>query len=337
MNPAIDDDFKIAKILIVDDKPDNIITLEKIIEDINCDIIKANSGQEALEKVIEHDLALILLDVQMPEMDGYETAELIHGNYDTRHIPIVFVTAIDKDEKYISKGYKTGAVDYLFKPVDAQMLNSKVAVFIQLYYQRKQLEGMLKIQEEISNNLINTSSKLKNANVELDNLARIDPLTGLSNRRDIIEKMEFEKKRYEHNHKNFSIILGDIDYFKKINDTQGHDCGDSVLVSISELFKNIIREKDIASRWGGEEFLIFLPETDIEAGKRIAERIKDQIESMDIEYENDSLHVTMSFGVSQYDETTSLNDCIKNADAGLYFAKTHGRNQVNIKKMNLAQ
>jgi len=126
-----------ANILIVDDKPENLLALESILDNPQIQLYKATSGNEALALVLEYDFALILLDVQMPDIDGFETAELMRGNKKTKHIPIIFVTAINKDQKYVFKGYETGAVDYLFKPLDPEILKSKVEVFLNLYNQKK--------------------------------------------------------------------------------------------------------------------------------------------------------------------------------------------------------
>jgi len=135
-------EIKKLKILIVDDRPDNLRPLEKLLQGPEREIITAGSGNEALSLVLEHDIALILLDVQMPDMDGFETAELIRGNSDTGHIPIIFVTAINKEEKHIFKGYETGAVDYLFKPIEHHILKSKVQIFLELHQQKLKLEEL---------------------------------------------------------------------------------------------------------------------------------------------------------------------------------------------------
>jgi two-component system cell cycle response regulator len=124
------------KVLIVDDRIENLVALEKTLADLDAEIIRATSGEEALVSLLEHAVALILLDVQMPDMDGFETATLIRGNEDTRHIPIIFVTAINKDQKHVFSGYASGAVDYLFKPLDPDILKSKVNVFLELYRQK---------------------------------------------------------------------------------------------------------------------------------------------------------------------------------------------------------
>ena len=127
-------------ILTVDDKPANLLALRKILERPGLNIVEATSGNDALALMLEHDFALILLDVQMPDMDGFETAELMRGNEETKHIPIIFVTAINKEQKYVFEGYDKGAVDYLFKPLDPDILQSKVNIFLELHKQKEDLK-----------------------------------------------------------------------------------------------------------------------------------------------------------------------------------------------------
>ncbi len=140
-------------ILIVDDKPANLLALRKILERPDLNIVEAASGNDALALLLEHDVAIILLDVRMPDMDGFETAELIRGNEETKHIPIIFVTAISKEQKYVFKGYDKGAVDYLFKPLDPDILQSKVNIFLELHRQKEDLKKtnteLKKVNEKI--------------------------------------------------------------------------------------------------------------------------------------------------------------------------------------------
>ncbi|MBU3915027.1 hybrid sensor histidine kinase/response regulator [bacterium] len=156
-------------ILIVDDVPQNLLVLEKYLHSPDITIIKAASGNQALGHVLEYDFALILMDVQMPEMDGFETAELIRQNDSSKHIPIIFITAISKDQKHIFKGYKSGAVDYIFKPFDPDILQSKVSVFIKLHQQKIELENVnqsleLRVKERTSE-LHFAKEKAEQANV----------------------------------------------------------------------------------------------------------------------------------------------------------------------------
>ncbi|MDF1820921.1 MAG: response regulator [Alcanivoracaceae bacterium] len=134
----------IQKILMVDDQPANLVSLEALLEDTGRELIKAHNGPDALKILLKEDISLVLLDVQMPGMDGFEVAELMRQRKDTQNIPIIFVTAISKEDKYVFKGYQVGAVDYLFKPLDPMILQSKVNFFLQLDRQRRELQLKLK-------------------------------------------------------------------------------------------------------------------------------------------------------------------------------------------------
>jgi response regulator RpfG family c-di-GMP phosphodiesterase len=132
------------KILLVDDEPANLVSLEAILEDEGLELLKAESGPEALKMLLNEDVSLVLLDVQMPEMDGFEVAELMRNRKNTQNIPIIFVTAISKEDQYVFKGYQVGAVDYLFKPLDPTILKSKVDFFLKLDRERRELQEKLK-------------------------------------------------------------------------------------------------------------------------------------------------------------------------------------------------
>jgi len=164
---------------------------------------------------------------------------------------------------------------------------------------------------------------------KFENASKHDLLTGLSNRRDIIEKMEKERERHLRRGKPFTVILGDIDNFKNLNDKFGHDAGDYVLKTIGRILKNQVRGIDCPSRWGGEEFLIMLVETDIEGGQRVAERIRRKIENTKFKYRKTELPVTMTFGLGIYQSTDdNIDVCIKRADEALYEGKHQGKNRV---------
>ena len=130
-------------VLIVDDTPENLVALEVVLEDVDCDLVTAGSGNDALAKLLKQEFALVLLDVQMPVMDGFEVAELMRANKRTANVPIIFVTANSRDDRNIKRGYQSGAVDYLFKPIDPMMLRSKVEFFLQLDRQKRRLEAKL--------------------------------------------------------------------------------------------------------------------------------------------------------------------------------------------------
>ncbi len=190
-------------ILIVDDKPANLLALRKILKRPGLNIIEAKSGNEALALLLEHDIALILLDVQMPDMDGFETAELMRGNEETKHIPIIFVTAISKEQKYVFKGYDKGAVDYLFKPLDPDILQSKVNVFLELHRQKEDLkktnielkkanEKILEQQEAlIEEERLKVLLQMSGANAQKLN----NPLASLLDNVELIEKYSDNREK----------------------------------------------------------------------------------------------------------------------------------------------
>ena len=132
-----------SRILLVDDTPQNLVALEVVLEDMDCDLDSVTSGNAALAKLLKHDYALVLLDVQMPEMDGFEVADIMRSHHRTQTVPIIFVTAISKETRFVQQGYRSGAVDYLFKPIDPQLLQSKVSFFLSLDQQKKRLEAKL--------------------------------------------------------------------------------------------------------------------------------------------------------------------------------------------------
>ncbi|RLC50303.1 MAG: hypothetical protein DRZ79_04600, partial [Candidatus Cloacimonadota bacterium] len=185
-----------------------------------------------------------------------------------------------------------------------------------------------RMKKKISEKLEEKNKELQKAYKQLDHLARTDPLTNLSNRRDMLEKLEYEKHRSRRSKVPFVLIMADIDDFKYINDNYGHDAGDYVLVKLSNLMRNIIRKQDIIARWGGEEFLLFLPETDIFGGKILAEKIRKHIGNTKFEFKGKKIPVSVTFGVSEYNNKLSLDECITKADKALYEGKRKGKNCV---------
>ena len=162
----------------------------------------------------------------------------------------------------------------------------------------------------------------------LDETGRKDPLTGLSNRRDMDEKLTHQQALFKRSKRPFAIIMADIDYFKSINDSYGHDMGDNILIWMAKFLKDIVRGQDIVSRWGGEEFLLLLPETNLEGASTLAEKIRAGIADKSIEQDDIRLNVTLTLGVSVYDKETKMEEVIKQADDALYKGKRNGRNQV---------
>jgi diguanylate cyclase (GGDEF)-like protein len=163
---------------------------------------------------------------------------------------------------------------------------------------------------------------------KLDLISREDPLTQLSNRRDFKERFETEILRFERHHKPFSVLMGDIDDFKAVNDTYGHECGDFVLVRVAELIRSAVRKLDSVGRWGGEEFILLLPETPIDGAVKVAEEIRKRMEDASFSYQDSHLSITITIGVCQFGQGMEISACIAEADKALYQGKNQGKNRV---------
>lgn len=168
---------------------------------------------------------------------------------------------------------------------------------------------------------------------KMELLARTDPLTQLSNRRDFLEKFQNEIIRFERSGKPFSVVLGDIDDFKTVNDRFGHDCGDFVLVTTAKIFKSMLRKQDSVGRWGGEEFILLLPEAPLKGGKKVAEGIRKRIAGETFSYQEHQISITITFGVCEYDGVMDIDTCVKRADKALYSGKHKGKNCVALANM----
>jgi len=326
---------KKIRILVVDDRPENLLVMENLLKPLGVEVVKASSGSEALELLVDQDFALVILDVQMPEMDGFEVAEVMRKNPLTRNIPIIFVTAISTEDHYIFKGYELGAVDYLSKPIDPHILTSKVRVFMQLYEQRMELKKKTLELERKVRELTETQMKLEELNRRLEDLSALDGLTGIPNRRRFNELLEQEWKRAARNSQWISLCMVDIDHFKAFNDNYGHLEGDECLKRVAAALKRAVwRPADVVARFGGEEFGVILPETDEEGAKIVSDRLRESVlkEKIPHEFSPVSDVVTVSIGVASAVPRPGSNyrAIIEEADRALYEAKRNGRNRVVV-------
>jgi len=301
-------------ILIVDDVSANRFSLKQLLKSIDADLIEASSGEEALLKAIELDnLALILLDVQMPTMDGYETAELLREEEQTLHIPIIFVTAVHRDEQHILKGYFSGAIDYITKPIQPDILAAKISLFMELWRLRFGLE-----REILNRNKLEDKNKF---------LADHDMLTSLPNRRRLFIEIERAAARADREKNEFALLFIDLDGFKSVNDTLGHKVGDSVLIQIAHRFNELVRKTDTVARFGGDEFVILF--TDISDSQFLIGRITEVLElaRKPIFIENEEISLSVSIGVCIYpDQIDNADKLVDYADIAMYKSKELGKN-----------
>lgn len=324
-----------TSILIVDDDLINLLILEKMLKNLDLEIVKAGSGSEALDLIVENDFALVLLDAQMPELNGFETAREIRSTPRNKDLPIIIVSAVSKTKELILKGYEAGAVDYLLKPIDQQLLTSKVKVFCELYEKKKQLELKNRELNSLNEKLHDEISKRKRVEKELLFQVIRDPLTGLFNRRYLEESLDREISKANRHQIPLGIIMLDADHFKAFNDTYGHMAGDRVLKYMGELLIKNSRREDIACRYGGEEFVLVLPGTDRKIARQRAEDLRAIIQEGAPIYHNKKQlpNITVSLGVALLPEHgNSAVDLLAAADKALYQAKEEGRNRVVVAK-----
>jgi two-component system, cell cycle response regulator len=244
-------------ILVVDDNPDNLEIISTRLRFRGYDVAVAERGEEAIAKVHEVDPDLILLDIMMPDMDGYEVARRIRRKKDLAYIPIIVVTARDSTEDKVT-GLDAGADDYLTKPINFPELEARV-------------RSMLRIKR--------LQDQLEEKNRELEQLSIRDGLTGLYNHRHLHELLAEEYERSRRTGEPVSVVMLDLDRFKEVNDTYGHQAGDRVLEELADILRESAREIDRLGRYGGEEFMAILPDSDPEAGLTFAERVREMVRS----------------------------------------------------------
>ena len=289
----------VQKILVVDDE----LLIRQLMTALLAEfgtVELAESGEDALQKAASLKPDLIVLDVEMPGMDGYEVCRQLKANEQTSAIPVAFLTANNSNEDE-ERGLEIGAIDFIRKPISPQIVRTRASNIL----------------------------KLQAATRKLELLASTDSLTGAFNRRHFMEAANNEILRSERYGHPLSVLMLDIDHFKAVNDTHGHGIGDEALKETVHVIEKTLRNEDTLGRLGGEEFAVLLPETKVSQAVLLAERIRVAISEIVIDTPTDPLSFTMSIGISQLSEGDSnIDDILKRADEGLYKAKEQGRNQV---------
>ncbi len=301
-------------ILIVDDSPDNIHVLSSILG-ADYQISFATNGALALEMVRKHAPDLILLDVMMPDMDGFAVMKQLQLDPITREIPVIFVTASQNSEAETS-ALEVGAVDFIPRPINPNVARARVHVHARLVRRTHELKEL--------------SARYKTMADKFRELSIHDGLTGLYNRHYLESLLTKEIARARREGQPLSLAMLDIDHFKKINDVYGHVKGDAVLSAMGKLIQGRIRKSDTAFRHGGEEFMLVLPNTPLSDAQLLCEDIREIIATQSVGGMEPS-HVKVSIGIAQLQVTdTSGEDTIHHADLALYQAKNKGRNRVEI-------
>lgn len=320
------------KILVVDDTPANLVAMRHLLADSGAQLFEADNGNAALALCLDHEFALILLDVNMPEMDGFEVAFLIGEDEKLRETPIIFVTAAYADDINRVRGYHFGAVDYIAKPINDMILQSKVRVFLELYRARAELKATLATLEERNAQLnIEIAERLR-VEDRIRYQATHDMLTGLPNRVLFHDRLLTAMQRVPRHGTDFALALLDIDGFKAVNDTQGHPAGDALLQAIAERLGDQVRSNDTVARLGGDEFALILE--DVSDDVSLLRRCQQVGAALAAPYLLDGskgpfvANVSASIGIALWKgETQSDEDLIQAADRALYRAKDEGKNR----------
>ncbi|HKI82429.1 MAG TPA: diguanylate cyclase [Pseudodesulfovibrio sp.] len=429
---------QMQKILIVDDSRTNLALLHHMLRDVECKVVQADSGLEAVDMARNDDFALILLDIQMPGMNGYEAAAKLKEHERSKSVPIIFITAIFQDEENVRQGYETGAVDYLFRPVDVDILISKVKAFLQMhrqkvlleqeveqhrrtevalreaeekyrsiferaiegvfqctpegefleanpamlgilgydrmedvvgrpafrdrfmpeeserqrYYELMQLYGAVTgfefhLQrrngevvwcsessrmvrpgngEDFIEGVLEDITERKNVELELKRLATLDSLTGIANRHRFFDRLEHALALAKRYGTKVAVLFVDLDEFKRVNDTHGHQTGDELLRQVAERLQQRTRESDTLARLGGDEFGILLPGITDQAGTLSFTRNLLEVVRQPYEVGGRELVIGATIGISFYpDDGKDTVTLISRADAAMYGAKKKGR------------
>lgn len=331
----------IPKVLIVNDNATALYAMASVLTAANelntYEVVKATSGEDALRQVLLHDFAVILLDVKMPGMDGFETAEAIQSRPASAHVPIIFVTAHFADEMRRLEAYKTGAVDYLFTPVIPQILQTKVSVFVELAKRKIELqdktEALAKLNDDLRVQRLHDLEQLnaelqaeiverKRAEQRAQEMATRDPLTGLLNRRSLMEQLHLAIAESARRHEEIGVLFLDLDKFKAINDNFGHAAGDNFLMQVAARIRKSVRETDLVARLGGDEFVVVLKDCMTPAkARQIADNIGRAIAQPYLMGEQ-LLASSASIGVAVYPQDGATADALmKCADLAMYAAK----------------
>lgn len=301
-------------VLIVDDSIFVCRQIKMILEGEDLILQEAHTGQEAIERVEQCRPDLILLDVVLPDIEGYELCEKIR-TVEKNHAAVIFITSKDGDRDVV-KGFSVGACDYIKKPFGKEELRSRILAHLKMKSQQDELDRM---NRELQMNM-----------ERLNYMAIRDGLTGLYNRRyvqgDLIKTLKQQRRKETLESDSDVILMADVDDFKKVNDQYGHEAGDAVLVGISNIMESVCQRHKVV-RWGGEEFMIVLFEVTEKEAFEISEQIRTEIESFPFYYGDISFKCTITLGLAVYNDSEDLDENIARADKALYEGKRSGKNR----------
>ncbi|MEG4275538.1 MULTISPECIES: diguanylate cyclase [unclassified Microcoleus] len=297
-------------ILIVDDTPDNLRLLAKILESQGYIVRKALNGRMALQGVHRDPPSLILLDINMPEMNGYEVCQKLKASEASAQIPVIFISALERLENKV-RAFELGGVDYITKPFQEQEVLMRVKNQLLIQQQRQQLlEQNQRLEHEIQERL--------RAEAEVRQLSVTDELTGLYNRRGFFLLAEQQLKIARRTQTSYFILFADLDGLKKINDTLGHEMGDRVIVDAAQILKQTFREADIVARLGGDEFALFIPNFSGDSSTNFHARLQDNIDRFNQQSERAYISISLGVQFGDLNNEVLLEQLLAKADKLMY-------------------
>jgi len=304
-----------AKILLVEDDKLQAKVAKDYLETSGYEVVWVENGKSAIKTAKTQKVDLILLDLVLPDLNGNEVARWLKLNEDTRSIPIIILTVKSSTKEKVTS-LEAGADDYLPKPYNEIELNARIYACLRT--------------KALQDELREKNRQLEEVLLQVENLAITDPLTELFNRRQFESTIEKEFSRTKRYNSLTSCLMIDIDHFKNINDEYGHHAGDKVLKEIAKLIKSCVRETDTVARWGGEEFIILLPETKKEDALQVASKILKVVS--DCKFSDIPRQITVSIGIASIPEPSidTAGKLIHASDSALYEAKAHGRNRIEV-------
>jgi len=305
----------------VDDDRAMRALLQKMLAAAGHHVVVAANGEEALAMIEKEQPQLIVTDWIMPQMDGIALCRALRSRQESRSIYVIIVTMQESADKLV-EAFEAGADDYLNKPITPKIFFARL----------RAAQRVVQLQEELAfdrEQLIRFSTELSAANERLQGQALSDALTGLPNRRFAMERLEQEWALSKRGDRALSCLMVDVDHFKSVNDRFGHQVGDDALKLVADTLRRAARTQDVVCRYGGEEFLVICPDTDVQAAVQCAERLRTNVAAQSLSLQDGSQHrLTVSIGVAEKNDTLdTLEALLIRADDNLYAAKDAGRNR----------
>jgi diguanylate cyclase (GGDEF)-like protein len=310
-----------TRILVVDDEDSTRTLVRDHLVDAGFEVLTAGSGSEAVQVLTSSEVSIVITDWLMPELDGLELCRRIKGNEALGTIFLIVLT-VQTEPQHIEEAFEAGADDFIPKPFVREELLARIRNGLRF----------LGVQNELAQRTreaLRYADEVAVANQRLHWLATTDGLTGLLNRREGLRQLDAYWHSTLKNGRPLSVLLCDVDHFKTINDTHGHDAGDCVLKEMALRLKKALRPGDSLCRWGGEEFLVTCPAASAEVASRVADALRTSLAARSIRLPSGELSATLSIGVAERDgENRTIETLLRSADAALYQAKASGRDRV---------